>query len=913
MKKFLILFTLFLFPFQHVGAAIILPTAEIIILKNTIGEDGVFDFSIYHPSSPIPYDEFQISTQGNSGLYNTMVVTDYQNTTFRIYENQQNGWHMQDVACTSDSLENSFVSLPSGIELHIDVFTSTTCVFTNVRTNPIQPVMIVPGVLGTDLKRGDEILWVDPQKMVNDIGDEFMDPLGFEADLTPADDQVVNSEIIRSKSFLFFNFDYTQGLLNEFASQNYFENQQVFTFPYDWRYGVSGRFSDGTTNVDKLQEKIQEILTQTGSDKIDVIAHSTGGLLVKKYVMDHLDNHHINKAVFVGVPNTGAPKAIKTLVQGDNFGIIGLSDEEMKKIAQNLPVVYDLSPSEKYFSTAGSYYKIVTQNAFGMVSEIQLLDYDETNDFLIEKGMNSQAIDHARDLHTISFDNFDLRDAGVDLYNIVGCKADTITSVVEKQVKPLFGQTFSVFDAPQTRPGDGTVPLESATNLPVDASKKFYTLESNHSRMLSLNGIRQQIVNIIADSSLPVNPVIVTQDFNKCNTKQRAMYIYSPLDIEVIDEQGNRLGKAPDGSLQNDIPNAGFYVFGERKFLFLPTENTQYYDIKLVGTDDSSFTLKTQEITHTSGERILGQMEVFADIPILTGTAGELSFTGETPIIQFDINGDGTVDQTIQPSVILDSNQSQDLVSPTTFATITGTEGQAGFYRSNVEITLTAEDPVIPGEETATSGVFKTYYQLDEGGLQEYVSPFIVENPGQHSLSYYSVDRAGNKEVEQILNFVIDKIPPEAEIVFDVALRDLKITGIDEQSEPVTMTEDDRFVILTDQAGNTTKLEFKEKSRKHSLRDELVNIYYNDSNQPVNKNWFLFSWLFDKKGKLQILEQQILSKKDFLITAIFMERKNQTRVTKREDRKTTTKIILGLVILKIRTSAGELEYSIPGF
>ena len=42
---------------------------------------------------------------------------------------------------------------------------------------------------------------------------------------------------------------------------------------------------------------------------MDIVAHSMGGLLVKKDVAEHLTDHHINKAVFVGVPNIGAPKA----------------------------------------------------------------------------------------------------------------------------------------------------------------------------------------------------------------------------------------------------------------------------------------------------------------------------------------------------------------------------------------------------------------------------------------------------------------------------------------------------------------------------------------------------------------------------------------------------------------------------
>lgn len=135
---------------------------------------------------------------------------------------------------------------------------------------------------------------------------------------------------------LLHSFDYSKSLIEELKSQYYTQgidiNNNLFTFPYDWRYGISGIiYGKNITNVDLLKQKIQDILIQTGSDKIDIIAHSTGGLLLKKYVMDNLTNNHINKAVFVGVPNMGAPTAINTLLNGSNFDNYFLEPNEIKK------------------------------------------------------------------------------------------------------------------------------------------------------------------------------------------------------------------------------------------------------------------------------------------------------------------------------------------------------------------------------------------------------------------------------------------------------------------------------------------------------------------------------------------------------------------------------------------------------
>ncbi len=294
-----------------------------------------------------------------------------------------------------------------------------------------------------------------------------MDPLAFKMELAPLDTSLTTGDIIKKETAdvgvgNVTLFDYSYSLIQEFQNQGYTEGKDLFTFPYDWRYGVSGVIGSTTTNVTLLQQKIQDIMAQTGSSKVDVVAHSTGGLLVKKYVMDHPADNHIGKAVFVGVPNTGAPKAVKVLLQGDSFGVPWLADSEMQKLAQNFPIIYDLIPSQQYYTTKGSYIKIINQGIF--TYSTQDLDFNQSNNFLTsDHSANSQALTNANNLHSLSFDNFDMRSAGVDVYAIDGCKTGTIGKVIERRSTGLFGGTTTTYDEPEEVPGDGTVPLESAT------------------------------------------------------------------------------------------------------------------------------------------------------------------------------------------------------------------------------------------------------------------------------------------------------------------------------------------------------------------------------------------------------------------------------------------------------------------
>ncbi len=504
------------------------------------------------------------------------------------------------------------------------------------------PVLIVPGVLGTNIFREAEKLWLDLLRNFTDIGDQFMDPLQFDNSLLPLDTSLTLGEVVGKPSPV---FDYTDGLIKEFEDQGYTKgttaNDNIFLFPYDWRYGVS------VNNVNELKQKIQDIKTQTGSNEVDIIAHSTGGLLVKKYVVDNPVNNYIGKAVFVGIPNTGAPKAIKVLLQGDGFGIPWLADGEMKKISKNLPVVYDLSPSQEYYNQKGSYVKIINQGFFS--STTQDLDFNQANNFLTtDHQLNSQALTNAHNLHTSTFDNFDMRNSGVDLYSINGCKAGTISKVIERRAKDIFGNTLISYDEPDRSPGDGTVPLESSTNLPIDQGNKYYALESNHGEMLSQDGIRQKIVNIISGSnlSIPVNffgiPVVL-HDISECKLNGKAISVFSPLDIDITDQDGNHAGLV-SGGIENNIPNASFDIMGEHKFIYLPDDEGQIYTITLNGTGNGTFTLKNEKISDNQ----ITQTEVFSDIPVTTNLEGNLNL-GESTTLSIDTNGDGSVDETILP------------------------------------------------------------------------------------------------------------------------------------------------------------------------------------------------------------------------------------------------------------------------
>ena len=93
---------------------------------------------------------------------------------------------------------------------------------------------------------------------------------------------------------------------------------------------------------------------------------------------------------------------------------------------------------------------------------------------------------------------------------------------------------------------------------------------------------------------------------------------------------------------------------------------------------------------------------------------------------------------------------------PVTHAAVSGTPGANGWYKSAVQVTLSADE--------AGSGLDATYYSIDGGPAQAYAyTPITVSGAGAHTVSYWSTDRAGNAEAAQSSVVKIDSTAPTTE------------------------------------------------------------------------------------------------------------------------------------------------------
>jgi len=793
------------------------------------------------------------------------------------------------------------------------------------------PVLFVPGLLSTRVYQNQAELWPNASRMVLDLSDSFLNSLQLNNEFIPVDNSLDFREVIRTEPTI----NYTDGLIKEFEVAGYntsegSADQTFYTFPYDWRYGVSGTYpipentsQRSLTNSDLLKAKIDQLAAISPTGKIDIVAHSMGGLILKKYIKDLGDDDAlIGKLVFVGVPNLGAPQSAKALLMGDDFKIFGLNPTEIKTISQNMPAAYDLLPTSSYITVRKEGY-IETITPLGR----KKLNYNETNDYLKSVGLNSTAIDNAANLDASGLASFDARNKVEAVYNIAGCKSGTIESLIDYQADSGSHdyQTFNprLFGIS----GDDTVPFESADSIITDNDKTFYLPLAEHGKMPSANGLRQTIRAIVAGGQIGTNiiPYLTLQNEpSLCQLKGDFIQIHSPLDIfvtEIDDNKHLRLGLDENDNIIREIPGADFEIINEHKYLYLPQGDGQQYQIDLQGTDNGTFTLIKQQIE--SNQTLT--TKVFVDIPVSPEFSASLEITDNTteiiptqgdPIASFEIPGDSINDN----------------IPPQTAVTINN-QPIKQYYSDNVKLNLSAVDYAQEG--IASAGVLSISYSLDGGEpniINGDTASILIASEGNHTLDYFAKDKLGNTEQEKTISFAIDKTPTEIEFVFDQNKKDLVFSATDNISsaDKIILTDQNGTVTATDEAGNSTKLTFKEKNRKQSLRAQLLSLFYNGKKINLGGGQLNFAWFYGytpkiprtlsgwqslpaipaklpKTGSLSFLLQQVKLKDGSFVVALYANGK--TTILELKNRKLVSKTFPGLKLLRFATNASQITWS----
>lgn len=230
-----------------------------------------------------------------------------------------------------------------------------------------RPVIIVPGILGSELVNADtgEKVWVNFSKIK---GDDLSLPIS--PDLSKNRDSLVAKQILKTVKISRFLPEvsvyqtltdameryggYTEGdWENPDVSQGGFDKYYVFA--YDWRL-------DNVENARLLIRKIERLKEKLNKSEMrfNILAHSMGGLIARYAAMygdaDLPENgekpmpnwdgaRHFNKIFMFGTPNEGSMATLDTLLNGYRIGRFSIDALGSESVITS-PAVFQLLPHQ---------------------------------------------------------------------------------------------------------------------------------------------------------------------------------------------------------------------------------------------------------------------------------------------------------------------------------------------------------------------------------------------------------------------------------------------------------------------------------------------------------------------------------------------------------------------------------------
>lgn len=377
-----------------------------------------------------------------------------------------------------------------------------------------KPIIFIPGISGSELFTIDEKYLSDVERktgMISSGNEEHAKrlwlPQGYDAKDLNEDLKITNEAYgLQEGDFRGLKvFDRHVGpgaanavLLNALLIK--FPDRPIYQFSYDWR-------KSNTLTMKKLDAFIKTIRKR---GKVDIVAHSMGGLVAAHYIREH--GGRVDKFISLCTPYEGAPHAYNQMASGNIFG--GIKDVILenlfgieKEVVQGYDGLVELYPTAKMLASY-PYQKILNKENFDKIISKKYKDYDDLLEKLHEAGAS---------------EDFEPREVQSRMKSYLGANrfvrflkkaknyrrhrsfSEPINLLYRPRTMFIVGEGidtqvsgfYSVDDANETiikemvtKEGDGLVPMFSACmgqrldQMPEEIREKFQKIKSTHMGML---------------------------------------------------------------------------------------------------------------------------------------------------------------------------------------------------------------------------------------------------------------------------------------------------------------------------------------------------------------------------------------------------------------------------------------------
>lgn len=519
----------------------------------------------------------------------------------------------------------------------------------------------------------------------------------------------------------------------------------LFVFAYDWRIS-------NAQNAALLADYIACVQKFYPNTKVNLVAHSMGGLVARRYILQYNNPNNVNALISVSSPYLGSGKVVWVEETGEYVFFVWAST--LLNVVGSFNGASELLNTQAWYDMGGAPALIEDgQDLLGDGKTNEQFSYPMLVQYMNsahgQQGFNPGTANQTFHSYTNGGngqDDWRSDTTGVKYFHIAGegLQPDTINQVVAasfwKCIKNYSICNLSTWMYPKFTQGDTTVPILStsrisgtlnynAPNATVYLCQSFTANNQNvdHTGLLSNPVVQNLVTGYLtqANGGTTVNPPPGLQ----CGSGSTAASPSAPAGPPAVTGtyrltlSGVKNVKITDGTSDPISDGAAQYNINADSTVLL-FDAAKNYDVTFDLTGDPFY----MQGLHSEGTKIVSAARLL-DQPAKAGSQGHFAVgSGGLSAFDYDANHDGVFEKHIAHTLDLLGKPARDVRAPKVKMTVTkGTQ---------TVVTLTATD--------RSSGVAKIVYSLDGTHFQIYTKPFAV-SPSFKTVYAFAEDKAGNR------------------------------------------------------------------------------------------------------------------------------------------------------------------------
>jgi uncharacterized repeat protein (TIGR01451 family) len=603
-----------------------------------------------------------------------------------------------------------------------------------------------------------------------------------------------------------------------------------FVFAYDWR-------RPNAETAQLLRQYVRCVQEFYPGRKVNIVAHSMGAMVARRYILDFPNDHQVNALITVGGPLLGGPKLLYVLETGDFVDFIAKGT--LKDMIASFTSAHEIIPAQSWLDLGG--YYIVAEELYdldGNGSGVDVFDYPRLIKLANQRYGSASfqpgtASKNFRMYQATKGSQDDWRNdqTGVKYFHIYGVKSvpDSIGQMVAgKETK--CDDSLHCYDYLQIRTrlvrGDGTVPELSANRtsdqgnynaanavlVRCESPYSAYDENVEHTGLMSNPVVDVTIKELLQQANggaaqpLP-DPLNCGQQINThrpeaapgkqvvqptTGDQRFDVQLSGAASLVISDTLGNSTLPISNTVMPGVVPGA----------TDLSSSNTSH-QLVLAGGGDYAVTFQTTDeplaidLTHSDSSGIV-QATRFHDLVLPSGVAARLLVGPATPgDLAYDADGNGTFETPVAPTASASGVAAADVTPPTITFGAAEAAGKSADASAMVSVTVTAEDP--------DSGVRSLYYSLDGLNYQPVTGTVAVDPDATPVVYAFADDQVANRAPSRVFH-VPNAGKPDLALIMShpgptpadgVLAYTLAISNTGASAAPATVTVTDSLPVST--------------------------------------------------------------------------------------------------------------------